>query len=109
MHSKEVDPLKGDRLAELYDSGIKWSNLANGDNFVPVESFDDWKNIVITSMTTIDQSRYDILAIQKAGHLLAWADRRNAKKYMESKIIIVKQDLVRILRLRMPMVDLFSV
>lgn len=59
-------------------------------------------------MENIDGVWDVILEIQKAGHLLAWADRRKAQKYTESKIIIVK-DLVRILRLLMPMVDLFFV
>ena len=108
MRRKRVNPRKGNRLAKLYESGKKWSDLTNGVNFVLVESFDEWTNIVITSMTTIDWSPRDILKIQKAGHLLAWADRRKAQKYTESKIIIVK-DLVRILRLLMPMVDLFFV
>lgn len=107
IDEKEIhDSDKGDRLAELYDSGTKLSDLTNGVNYVRVKSFDKWKNILIISMTTIDQSQYDILAIEKTGRLLAWADRKNANKYTESKIIIV---VVRILRLIRPIVDSFFV
>lgn len=87
MKAKKVSNIKGDELAELYNS--RPANPA-GD-YLLVDNLEPWGKAEIRSFSTEWARKWHtVLAYQNADRLLGYANRgENPSKYPNSKVIIV--------------------